>query len=377
MIFPIGDAPNPPGFRAWVTWLLILANVGIHLLLTLPRSVLRADPADPRVDAYVRALPQLLTQGPDPGAALARITQGDLFLFAHGFKPAAPAALDLLTTMFLHGGIMHLAGNMLFLWIYGDNVEHRLGRLPYLLAWLGTGLAGTLGFWAFAGDSMVPLVGASGAISGVLGFYFVLFPANRVRLLFALPPFFFRELQVSARLVLGAFVVFDNLVPWLFAQTGSGVAHGAHLGGFAAGALLGLGVSRSGLGLARGRAGNHASAAALRAALTSGDRDEVVLLAETLDPAARAALPAAEALQVAAWLANAGQPAAALGWLRGRPALGQDPVLAARASLLTGRVLVEQGHPSAAIPHLNRAARQQEDPAVARAAQVILARLGG
>ena len=80
--------------------------------------------------------------------------------------------------MFLHGGFMHLFGNMLFLWIYGDNVEHRLGPLPYLLWYLATGVAATLVPRPRPRGSEIPLVGASGAISGVLGFYFVWFPRN-------------------------------------------------------------------------------------------------------------------------------------------------------------------------------------------------------
>ena len=101
---------------------------------------------------------------------------------------------------------MHLFGNMLFLWIYGDNVEYRLGRLAFLLWYLATGVAATLFFAVFALDSTVPLVGASGAISGVLGFYFLWFPRNTVRLFVFLFPFFMNVVAVPARIVLGVYL---------------------------------------------------------------------------------------------------------------------------------------------------------------------------
>ena len=105
--------------------------------------------------------------------------------------------------MFLHAGFLHLFGNMLFLWIYGDNVEHRLGHVPYLFWYLATGVAATLFHMLGASGSQIPLVGASGAISGMLGFYFVWFPRNQVRLLWLLPPFVMQVFEVPARLVLG------------------------------------------------------------------------------------------------------------------------------------------------------------------------------
>lgn len=131
---------------------------------------------------------------------------------------------------------MHLFGNMLFLWIYGDNVEHRLGSLKFILGYLGTGVAATVFYALFAAGSPIPLVGASGAISGVLGFYFLWFPRNVVRLFVFLFPIFMNVVQVSARLVLTFYLLIDNLLPFLFSRSGAGgVAHGAHIGGFIAG----------------------------------------------------------------------------------------------------------------------------------------------
>lgn len=237
MFFPIGDTPNPPGFRAWVTWLLLAVNVLVYALVSLPLSLVAADPNDPALAAYLDFVTRELPPGVPPEAVLARLSAYDLFVWEHGYKPGAPAVDDLFASMFLHGGVAHLAGNLLFLWIYGDNAEHRLGRVAFLVAYLGTGVAATLSFAWAAGDSMTPLVGASGAISGVLGLYFVMFPRNRVKVLVALFPFFWNVWLVPARLVLGVFLVIDNLLP-LFVGARTGVAYGAHIGGFVAGLAL-------------------------------------------------------------------------------------------------------------------------------------------
>jgi hypothetical protein len=133
---------------------------------------------------------------------------------------------------------------MLFLWIYGDNVEHRLGKLGYLLAYLGTGVAATLGDGVLRMGSGIPSVGASGAISGVLGLYFLWFPRNRGRVWIFLFPFIANVVEWPARLVLGVYLIFDNLLPVLLTAGSGGVAHGAHIGGFVAGWVLAFGLER-------------------------------------------------------------------------------------------------------------------------------------
>lgn len=243
MFFPFADHPNPRGYIPWVTWGLIAANVLIFLLISLPLSMTRVDPTDPALIEWLRAVSRV---GVDPRLLAARATAYDLFTFAHGYKPGAPALDDLLFSLFLHAGFLHLAGNMLFLWIYGDNVEHRLGRLKFLLAYIGSGVAATLAFSTMAGHSMTPLVGASGAISGVLGMYYVWFPRNQVKVFVAFFPFLFDVVMVPARFVLAIFVIVDNLVPLLMGA-GGGVAYGAHLGGFAAGLALAAVLARRGV----------------------------------------------------------------------------------------------------------------------------------
>jgi membrane associated rhomboid family serine protease len=239
VFFPIGDAPNPRDFRAWVTWAIIVANVLVYVLLTLPMSTQAASPQDPRIAEYVEMLRHSGLQRETLREALGQLSVYDLFVFDHGFRPVAPSLADLFSSLFLHAGFLHLAGNMFFLWIYGDNVEHRVGRIAYVLLYVLTGVVATLGFALLDLNSQLPLVGASGAISGVLGLYFVLFPRNRVKVFVALFPFLMDIFLVPARLVLGIFVVVDNFVPFLFGSH-SGVAYGAHLGGFLAGAAFGI-----------------------------------------------------------------------------------------------------------------------------------------
>ena len=147
-----------------------------------------------------------------------------------------PPELSLITSMFLHGGWMHLLGNMLYLWIFGDNVEDRVGHARYVVFYLGCGLVAALAQGFADPSSAVPMIGASGAISGVLGAYIVLYP--RANVLVALPLLIvFYTLRVPAWLVLGMWFV-GQLLSSLSAQQGAGVAFGAHVGGFVAGFLL-------------------------------------------------------------------------------------------------------------------------------------------
>jgi membrane associated rhomboid family serine protease len=236
MFVPIGDSPN---FRStpWVTYTLIAINVALFILLW-PGSFRTADPRDPAAAAYRQVI------AAERGVAVSQVSAYDAVVFRHGFKPGAPRAVDMLTSMFLHGGWMHLLGNMLFLWIYGDNVEHRLGRLGYLAAYLGTGVAAAWGDALLRPDSLIPAVGASGAISGVLGFYFIWFPKNRVRVWVFLFPLFMNVIELPARVVLGIYVVLDNILPALLSGGEGGVAYGAHLGGFAAAVAAAVVVDR-------------------------------------------------------------------------------------------------------------------------------------
>jgi membrane associated rhomboid family serine protease len=165
-----------------------------------------------------------------------------LLTYAFGVLPGSFSWPTLVTSMFLHAGWMHVIGNMLYLWIFGDNVEDRLGHGGYLLFYLACGAAAALGQVAVSGDSLIPMIGASGAIAGVMGAYFVLYPHSRVLTVVFLV-FFLDIVEIPAIFFLGIWFVKE-----LFSGVGSigtsaltgGVAFWAHIVGFAVGALAGL-----------------------------------------------------------------------------------------------------------------------------------------
>ena len=161
------------------------------------------------------------------------------FIEVYGIVPAAVAPLSLLTSMFLHGGWLHFLGNMLYLWIFGDNVEDRVGHGRFMVFYLTCGLAATLAQVVSNPTSVVPMVGASGAIAGVMGAYFVLFPRSRVLTL--LPLFIFWELiEVPAILFLGFWFLLQLLSGVGSVGAGQdvgGIAFWAHIAGFATGAV--------------------------------------------------------------------------------------------------------------------------------------------
>ena len=164
------------------------------------------------------------------------------FVRAYGVVPGQFAWPDVLTSMFLHGGWLHVLGNMLYLWIFGDNVEDAFGHLRFALFYLLCGIAASLLQIAAMPSSSIPLVGASGAIAGVLGAYALLYPAARIRTLIIFI-FFIRIVPIPALFVLGLWFLMQVLsVP---ASGRSGVAFIAHIGGFLAGMILmGLFVRR-------------------------------------------------------------------------------------------------------------------------------------
>jgi membrane associated rhomboid family serine protease len=156
----------------------------------------------------------------------------------HDLPPTIPLPFwsTLITSMFLHGGWMHLGGNMLYLWIFGDNLERVMGAAKYAAFYLTCGIAAGLAHILFAGGSAVPSVGASGAISGVLGGYLLLFPKNRVKVLTR-----GGVASVPAIVVLGMWIVIQlvsQLGSITNASEGGGVAYMAHIGGFVAGMAL-------------------------------------------------------------------------------------------------------------------------------------------
>jgi membrane associated rhomboid family serine protease len=214
-MFPIGDENDHAGV-AFVTITLIVINAVAFL-----NEINRPEHA---IQAFIFAwgvVPREFATGTD-------------------LPPLIPFPFwsTLLTSMFLHGGWGHLGGNMLFLWIFGDNIEHRLGHLRFVLFYLVCGLAASLAHIMFNSGSSIPAVGASGAISGVLGGYLLMFPRNRVYVLtwggvMAVPAIFMLGLWIVTQFVngVGSIAVTDE-------TGGGGVAYMAHIGGFVAGLIL-------------------------------------------------------------------------------------------------------------------------------------------
>ncbi|MFP3983806.1 MAG: rhomboid family intramembrane serine protease [Desulfurivibrionaceae bacterium] len=148
-----------------------------------------------------------------------------------------PAAFTIITSMFLHVGLMHLIGNMLYLWIFGNNVEDAMGHSRFIVFYLVCGIAAALTQALLMPASTIPMVGASGAVSGVLGGYLLLYPYARVMVIIPLG-FFLQAFQLPAGLVLGFWFLIQLISSAMSNSEGGGVAFFAHLGGFIAGAIL-------------------------------------------------------------------------------------------------------------------------------------------
>jgi len=379
MFLPIGDAPNPKGVPI-VNYALIAVNVAAFLLLNVPLGSRQADLGSPEFREYIEVMSHELQGKVDVRELAAQTSAYDLFSFEHGYRPASPQISDLLSCMFLHGGFMHLFGNMLFLWIYGDNVERRLGGFAYLLWYLATGVAATLTHALVFSSSEMPLVGASGAISGVLGFYFVWFPRNTVRMLAFLPPFLMQVFEIPARYVLGMYLVIDNLLPFFLSGEG-GVAHGAHIGGFVAGGIVAWLMDRRGAVVqppsyaASGPAPSGAQA--VRGLLADGRHAEAAEAYFALPPsAARGLLSAEQAVELASWLRTHGHADAALTLLRRVVRdVPQGPGLA-EVYAVTGMTLLEDlGEPTAAYQYLLSALELGPRPEVETAVRQGLQRI--
>lgn len=204
VMFPIRDH-NPSNRTPIVTWALIAINISIFAgyYLTLFQDE------------------RLLGQ----------------FFYHWGFVPAEASGLTVVTSMFLHGGLIHLAGNMLFLWVFGDNMEDQMGHVGFLAFYLLSGIAAVGAQYIADPGSQIPMVGASGAIAGVMGGYLLMFPRARVDILL----FFviiIRIIPVPAWIVLGAWFAIQLVQGFVTPEDIGGVAYWAHAGGFMAGMAM-------------------------------------------------------------------------------------------------------------------------------------------
>ncbi|MEQ9519922.1 MAG: rhomboid family intramembrane serine protease [Parvibaculum sp.] len=214
-MIPLSDE-NPVGRVPFVTWGLIATCVTVFLW---------------QISLSDKAVTGLfLAYGVVPAQLFDQSVQRTSFV---------PPEWTLVSSQFLHGGFGHLAGNMLFLYIFGDNIEAAMGRLKFLVFYLLSGIAAAVGHGMMAPLSTVPMIGASGAISGVLGAYLLLYPHARVRVLFLpLPIPIFRVVLIPAVMVLGIWFLIQFVSAAVSSPEGGGVAFGAHVAGFVAGMAL-------------------------------------------------------------------------------------------------------------------------------------------
>lgn len=234
-MFPIGDDNSDRTRTPYVNYLFILVNILVFVFLqNLGQNIyftyaFSTVPAEILTGQDVVTLPEII---------LDTVT-GQHFQMP-GLQPTPiPVWLTLITSMFMHGGIAHIAGNMLYLWIFGDNLENVMGHRRYFFFYLLVGIIASLchvfATVFFGQSAYVPSLGASGAISGVMGGYVLLFPTRRVRVWFILGFW-----PVPAILAVGLWFVYQliNGAGALGGEEGSGIAYAAHIGGFIAGLLL-------------------------------------------------------------------------------------------------------------------------------------------
>jgi membrane associated rhomboid family serine protease len=235
-MIPIGDDNSDRTLSPIVNYLLIAANIAVFVLL-------QGMGTNERFTYAFSTVPQEIVSGRDvvtPAHTVRDPASGQSFVLPGLQVTPITVYLTLLVSMFMHGGVAHIAGNMLYLWIFGDNIENRLGHGRYLIFYLVCGVLASLAHVfttaATHGNMLVPSLGASGAISGVLGGYTLLFPARRVRMLMGRG-----TTEMPAWVAIGIWFVFQLVAGMGLLGGGSqagGVAYAAHVGGFIAGLIL-------------------------------------------------------------------------------------------------------------------------------------------
>ena len=243
MLLPIGDDNQGRNTTPFVMYTIVAINVAVFLLqLSDDRFTLAYSAVPYKITHNVQVVPPGHGALPPGMEANSRASSSSMPLRGIPQEPGPSFIwLTLLTSMFMHGGFMHIAGNMLYLWIFGDNIEDNFGHAKFLIFYLVCGLAASFAQIFVDPDSAIPSLGASGAIAGVLGAYLIMFPRNRVRTLLPLG-FLWTTIELPAVVVLGFWIViqiFSQYTAMASARHASGgVAYMAHIGGFATGLLL-------------------------------------------------------------------------------------------------------------------------------------------
>jgi membrane associated rhomboid family serine protease len=225
-MFPIGDDNSDRQSQPIVNYIFIGINVLVFLLLQQLGS-------NDQFTYAFSLVPKEITTGVDlTGVQVVRDSMGHTGEIHHYATPL-PVYFNFLSSMFMHGGVMHLLGNMLFLWIFGDNLEDLIGHVRYAAFYILCGFAAALGQIIMGPDSVIPMLGASGAISGVLGGYILEFPTRPVRAIILR-----MYTTVPAYVAIGIWIVYQLVLGYLTPSEGGGVAYAAHIGGFIAGVVL-------------------------------------------------------------------------------------------------------------------------------------------
>lgn len=227
MLFPIGDDNSDLTRFPFVTYIFIALNIIVFVLL----QGLGTNEAFTYAYSVV---PREIMTGQDlQGVVPVTSATGEILGRIRLQETPIPVYGTVLTSMFMHGGLMHIFGNMLYLWIFGDNLEDRLGHFRFAAFYLLCGVCAALAQVFVSVDSVVPMLGASGAISGVLGGYLLLFPRRRVVAIL-----FFTVIQIPAFVALGVWIAFQIFRGYYDNSEAGGVAYMAHIGGFVAGFVL-------------------------------------------------------------------------------------------------------------------------------------------
>jgi membrane associated rhomboid family serine protease len=242
MLFPIGDDNQGRLTKPLLVYTFIALNAFVFIFL---QGAGMSESGAYFTYGYA-AVPYEIRYGVDlVGAVPVEAERGRTTTSGEARIPQSPGPvpiyLTLLTSMFMHGSWAHIIGNMLYLWIFGDNVEDRLGHLKFLLFYVIAGLVASFAQIMIDPESKIPTLGASGAIAGVLGAYLVWFPHNRVRALAGLG-FFWTTIELPALVVLGFWIVIQIFSQYAssFSTRSGGVAYMAHIGGFVAGVVVGF-----------------------------------------------------------------------------------------------------------------------------------------
>lgn len=224
-MFPIGDDNSDRRIQPVVNYAIIGVNILVFLLLQ------RLGSNEPFDYAFSLVPKEIMTGVDIVGPQVIQV--GGEFARVDHYATPLPVYFNFLSSMFMHGGIMHIFGNMLFLFVFGDNIENLIGHIRYAIFYLLCGFGAAAAQIIMGPDSIIPMLGASGAISGVLGGYILLFPKRQVRALI-----FNFVTTVPAFVAIGIWIVYQLVLGYLTPAGGGGVAYAAHIGGFIVGLAL-------------------------------------------------------------------------------------------------------------------------------------------